>query len=149
MTYDPVRAAEPQLDPPGEPQLPPRDSEQSPDPVTPLASGEKPTIWRVLKDQRKALWVALVLVVASFWVLGQLDRWALGTSIAIALFFALLLCALALAKATMVAMYFMHLKFDSKLFRRLFVTGIVLAFVVFTIVLLTFFLRPEAAGITG
>ena len=35
------------------------------------------------KDQRKALWVAVVLVVASFWVLGQLDRWTLGTSIAI------------------------------------------------------------------
>ena len=51
--------------------------------MSPLAAGEKPTIWRVLKDQRKALWVAVVLVVASFWVLGQLDRWTLGTSIAI------------------------------------------------------------------
>ena len=51
--------------------------------MSPLAAGEKPTIWRVLKDQRKALWVAVVLVVASFWVLGQLDRWTLGTSITI------------------------------------------------------------------
>ncbi len=83
MTYDPVRAAEPELDPRLEPQLPPRDNEQSPELVSPLASGEKPSIWRVLKDQRKALWVALVLVVAGFWVLGQLDRWALGTSLAI------------------------------------------------------------------
>ena len=83
MTYDPVRAAEPELDPRLEPQLPPRDNEQSPELVSPLAFGEKPSIWRVLKDQRKALWVALVLVVASFWVLGQLDRWALGTSLAI------------------------------------------------------------------
>ena len=84
MTYEPVRAAEPQLDAQLEPQLPPRDDEQPPPgPVSPLAAGEKPTIWRVLKDQRKALWVAVVLVVASFWVLGQLDRWTLGTSIAI------------------------------------------------------------------
>ncbi len=83
MTYDPVRAAEPELDPRLEPQLPPRDNEQSPELVSPLASGEKPSIRRVLKDQRKALWVALVLVVASFWVLGQLDRWALGTGLAI------------------------------------------------------------------
>ena len=83
MTYDPVRAAEPELDPRLEPQLPPHDNEESPELVSPLASGEKPSIWRVLKDQRKALWVALVLVVASFWVLGQLDRWALGTCLAI------------------------------------------------------------------
>ena len=83
MTHDPVRAAEPQLDPQVEPQLPPRDHEQSPDPVSPLPAGEKPSIWRVLQDQRKALWVAVVLVVASFWVFGQLDRWALGTSIVI------------------------------------------------------------------
>ncbi len=99
MTQDPVRAAGPQLDPRVEPaveppvepsiepsgqsQLPHRDHDQSPHPVTPLASGEKPSIWRVLKDQRKALWVAVGLVVVSFWVLGQLDRWALGTSIAI------------------------------------------------------------------
>jgi hypothetical protein len=82
MTYEPVRAAEPQLD--AQLELPPHADEQTPsDPVSPLASGEKATIWRVLKDQRKALWVALTLVVASFWVLGQLDRWALGTSITI------------------------------------------------------------------
>ena len=78
MTHEPVRAAEPQLEDQLDDQL-----EQQTPPVSPLASGEKPSIWRVLKDQRKALWVALVLVIASFWVFGQLDRWALGTSIAI------------------------------------------------------------------
>ena len=83
MTYEPVRAAEPQVDAQLETQLPPRDDEQTPGPVSPLPAGEEPTIWRVLKDQRKALWVAVVLVVASFWVLGQLDRWTLGTSITI------------------------------------------------------------------
>ena len=91
MTHDPVRATEPQLDAQLDAELDlgldpgvlPRDQEQAPTPVSPLASGEKPSLWRVLKDQRKALWVALVLIVASLWVLGQLDRWPLGTSIAI------------------------------------------------------------------
>ena len=84
MTYEPVRAPEPQLDAQLELQLPLREDEQTPPgPVSPLATGEKPTIWRVLKDQRKALYVAVALAVASFWVFGQLDRWALGTSITI------------------------------------------------------------------
>ena len=39
----------------------------------------------------------------------------------------------------MVVGYFMHLKFDSKLFRYLFVTGLGFALVVFTIVLVIFF----------
>jgi cytochrome c oxidase subunit IV len=49
-------------------------------------------------------------------------------------------------KFILVALYFMHLKFDSLIFRRLFMVGVVLAFIVFTIVLLTFFLAPETAG---
>ena len=40
-----------------------------------------------------------------------------------------------IAKFTLVALYFMHLRFDSKLFRRLFVTGIVLAVGVYLIAL--------------
>ena len=46
-----------------------------------------------------------------------------------------ILVVLAVTKFTMVALFFMHLKFDSKLFRRLFVAGIVLALVVYTIAL--------------
>jgi hypothetical protein len=38
----------------------------------------------------------------------------------------------------MVAWFFMHLKQDSRIFTRLFVTGILLAVAVYTIVLLTF-----------
>jgi len=34
-----------------------------------------------------------------------------------------------------VALYFMHLRFDSKLFRRLFVTGIILAIAVYLVAL--------------
>jgi cytochrome c oxidase subunit 4 len=41
-------------------------------------------------------------------------------------------------KFAMVAWFFMHLKQDSRIFTRLFVTGIVLAVAVYTIVLLTF-----------
>jgi cytochrome c oxidase subunit IV len=41
-------------------------------------------------------------------------------------------------KFALVALNFMHLRFDSRVFRRLFVTGILLAFGVFTVVLATF-----------
>ena len=50
---------------------------------SPLAPGEKASIGKVLRDQRKAVWVAVALVVASFWIFGQLDRWTLGVSLAI------------------------------------------------------------------
>lgn len=44
-------------------------------------------------------------------------------------------------KFVMVVLWFMHLKFDSRLFRRLFITGLVLAVFVYSIVLATFLLR--------
>jgi len=40
-----------------------------------------------------------------------------------------------IAKFSIVALYFMHLRFDSKLFRRLFVTGILLAVAIYMIAL--------------
>ena len=92
---------------------------------------------------RKYVWIAVILAIVT------------AAEVAIYYIPALedvlvpLLIVFATVKFIMVALYFMHLKFDSKMFRRFFVTGIVLAFVVFTIVLLTFFLRPEAGGITG
>jgi len=48
-----------------------------------------------------------------------------------------ILLTMAVLKFAIVALYFMHLRFDSKLFRRLFVTGIILAIVVYTIALTT------------
>jgi cytochrome c oxidase subunit 4 len=51
--------------------------------------------------------------------------------------FVALLLGLAFIKFSMVAAYFMHLKFDGRLLRRLFVTGIILAATVYTIALLT------------
>ena len=48
------------------------------------------------------------------------------------------LMVLMVLKFAIVALWFMHLRFDSRIFRRLFITGIILALSVFVIVLLTF-----------
>lgn len=58
------------------------------------------------------------------------------------------LLSMALVKFFLVAMWFMHLKFDSRIFRRLFVLGIILALIVFSIVLVTFtiVIRPSLQG---
>jgi cytochrome c oxidase subunit 4 len=56
-----------------------------------------------------------------------------------------LLLLFAVIKFVLVMLWFMHLRFDSRLFRRLFVTGIVFAVVVFAVVLATFFARDECA----
>ena len=48
-----------------------------------------------------------------------------------------ILVGLASMKFSLVAAYFMHLKFDSRLLRRVFVTGIVLAVFVFSVGLFT------------
>jgi cytochrome c oxidase subunit 4 len=49
------------------------------------------------------------------------------------------LLALAVAKFQLVAAWFMHLRFDNSIFRRLFITGIVTALLVFSVVLVYFF----------
>jgi cytochrome c oxidase subunit 4 len=60
------------------------------------------------------------------------------------------LIAFAVIKFFLVVTWFMHLKFDSKLFRRLFVTGLVLALAIFGVVLAIFFSRGGAAPtVTG
>ena len=56
-----------------------------------------------------------------------------------------MLIVMAVIKFILVASWFMHLRFDSRMFRRLFVAGIVLALVVFAIALATFFRRDGAA----
>jgi hypothetical protein len=50
----------------------------SPD-ATPVS---RPSLFRVLRDQRKTVIVALVLVVATYWVAGQLGEWRLAACIA-------------------------------------------------------------------
>ena len=48
------------------------------------------------------------------------------------------LLVLMVIKFATVALWFMHLRFDSKIYRRLFITGIILAVSVFLVVLVTF-----------
>lgn len=92
---------------------------------------------------RKYVWIAIILAIVTALEVGIYYVPALESLLVPSLI------VFAVIKFIMVALYFMHLKFDSKIFRRFFITGIVLAFAVFTVVLLTFFLGPEAPGITG
>ena len=57
------------------------------------------------------------------------------------------LIAFSFLKFVLVAGWFMHLKFDSRVFKRFFVTGIILAFLVFAIVLTTFLARGGPAPV--
>jgi hypothetical protein len=42
----------------------------------------RPSVLRVVRDQRKTVSVALGLMVASFWIIGQLDEWRLAACVA-------------------------------------------------------------------
>jgi len=55
-----------------------------------------------------------------------------------------LLIALSFIKFVLVVSWFMHLRFDSRLFRHLFVTGVILALTVFAVVLTIFVTRGGA-----
>src|SRR5688500_16604212 len=55
-----------------------------------VPSGRRPSPWRVVRDQRKTLLVAGVMMVASFWIFGQLDRWQLAACVAGGVFLGLL-----------------------------------------------------------
>ena len=95
---------------------------------------------------RKYVWIATILAivtaieVAIYYIPSIADR--PGLLIPSLLFFALI-------KFIMVAGYFMHLKFDSPIFRRFFITGLVLALAVFGIVLWYFFANGGPAPATA
>ncbi len=95
---------------------------------------------------RKYVWVAIILAVvtaievAIYYIPSIADR--PGLLIPSLLFFALI-------KFIMVAGYFMHLKFDSRVFRRFFVTGLILALAIFGIVFWFFFTHGGAAPATS
>ncbi|MGH9198432.1 MAG: cytochrome C oxidase subunit IV family protein [Acidimicrobiia bacterium] len=76
--------------------------------------------------------VAIVLAILTALEVGIIYLKALES------WWAPLLFALMTLKFALVALWFMHLRFDSRIFRRLLILGIVLAFVIYTIVLLTF-----------
>lgn len=52
-----------------------------------------------------------------------------------------LLLFMSAIKFSLVALWFMHLRFDSRLFRRLFVAGIILALAVYTVLVVTLAVR--------
>lgn len=56
-----------------------------------------------------------------------------------------MLIVFSLLKFVLVVLWFMHLRFDTRVFTWLFVTGILLTLSVFAVVLLTFFLQGGAA----
>lgn len=57
-----------------------------------------------------------------------------------------ILSAMMIVKFVAVAGYFMHLKFDSKIFRRFFILGIILAMAIYGVVLWTFTFAERLAG---
>ncbi len=59
------------------------------------------------------------------------------------------LAIMAFVKFVLVGLYFMHLRFDSRIFRRLFATGVVLAFLIFGVALWTLFVQGGAAPAVG
>jgi len=44
---------------------------------------ERPSVLRVVRDQRKTILVALGLAVASYWIIGQIGEWRLATCLAV------------------------------------------------------------------
>ena len=95
---------------------------------------------------RQYVWVAIVLAIITaaevgIYYIGYFEE----NSVALIIF----LLAFALLKFVMVAMWFMHLRFDSRVFRRFFVTGVVLGLIIFGIVLWTFFAHGGPAPAAG
>ena len=64
-----------------EPTIDPADPSETAGTAGPLVSG-RPSLGRVLRDQRKVLWVAAVLVIADYWILVQLHEWTTAGCIA-------------------------------------------------------------------
>ena len=58
-----------------------------------------------------------------------------------------LLLIFAVIKFILVASWFMHLRFDSRIFQRFFLTGVVLAITVFAVVLVYFFTHGGPAPV--
>jgi caa(3)-type oxidase subunit IV len=84
---------------------------------------------------RKYVNVAIILAIVTAIEVGIYYVTALGDLLVP------MLLILAVVKFAMVGLYFMHLKFDSHTFRRFFLTGIVLALLVFGVVMTLFFTR--------
>ena len=77
--------------------------------------------------------VAIVLAIATMLEVALFYMTAIPRTLLVVL----LLCFAAF-KFALVVLWFMHLKFDSVLFRRVFAGGLLLAFTLYTVVLVTF-----------
>ena len=51
-------------------------------PMPQVSPGEKPSVLKVVRDQRKTFLVAGILVVATYWIAGQLGEWRVAACIA-------------------------------------------------------------------
>jgi cytochrome c oxidase subunit IV len=83
-------------------------------------------------EPREYVVVAVVLAVATAFEVA-----IYYTSIPHPILVAFLMLA-AVFKFSLVVLWFMHLRFDSRIFRRMFLAGLGLALTVYTVVLLTF-----------
>src|SRR6478735_8326255 len=63
-----------------QPMSPPMSQSAADQPPAPAA--EKASLWRVLRDQKKTILVAVVMVVATYWIAGQFGEWQLAGCIA-------------------------------------------------------------------
>jgi cytochrome c oxidase subunit IV len=74
-----------------------------------------------------AIWLAIATAIEVVWYYTDVPHGL----------FAAVLLILAFVKFSLVVLWFMHLRFDSAIFRRLFVTGLILAVSVYGIVLVS------------
>ena len=89
------------------------------------AAHDHPSDWEYIKVA--ILLAAITLAEVLVYYIEALGNWLI-----------LILVVLSVFKFGIVVLWFMHLRFDSRLFRRLFVTGLILAGFVYGIVLTTF-----------
>jgi cytochrome c oxidase subunit IV len=91
---------------------------------------------------RQYVFVAVILAIVTAIEVGiyYIDYFKENSNVLIAF-----LLAFAVVKFIMVALWFMHLRFDAHLFRRFFITGVILAIIIFGIVLWFFFTHGGAA----
>ena len=99
---------------------------QSPDPAM---ESPEPGVEEHYPDEWQYIKVALILFAITMCEIGIYYVSGAMRVVIILMLFGMV------AKFSLVALYFMHLRFDSKLFRRLFVLGIVLAITVYLVAL--------------
>jgi cytochrome c oxidase subunit IV len=105
--------------------------------------GEYPGEHGIHPVEKQYMIVALVLAVLTAIEVGISYAKRLGDASAP------LLIALAATKFFLVASYFMHLKFDNRILRRIFLAGMVLAGVVYGTVFLTLGIFSHTRGVHG